>query len=460
MEHEATLLYYTEKDQSITYMIERETRKEIIKMIHREVVPATGCTEPVAVALTVAHAAEILPGKATSIRLDLSANILKNAMGVGIPGTGMIGLPIAVALGAVIAQPSKALTILDDFTDEDLAEAKAIISSKMIDINLKDGDVDKLYIEATLLDDEGHRAVAIIEHVHTALKYLSLDGKEVSRDAKVTSDNPSESAQAPSEDYSGRDVPLTFDMVYEFAMTMPIEEIDFILEAARLNKHAAEYSLRNEYGHGVGKMICGDLGKKYLGDSPYTRLLANTSAACDARMDGAPVAVMSNSGSGNQGITATLPVLTFAEDQGVSGEKKIRALLLSNLMVIYIKQKLGRLSALCGCVVASTGSACGITYLLGGTKEQIGYAVKNMVGNLTGMICDGAKPSCSLKVTSGASSAMLSSLLAMEHKVVTSSEGIVEEDIDKSIDNLTGIGRDAMTTTDSYILHIMTHKGK
>ena len=155
-----------------------------------------------------------------------------------------------------------------------------------------------------------------------------------------------------------------------------------------------------------------------------------------------------------------MPVLTFAEEEGVSDEKRIRALMLSNLMVIYIKQKLGRLSALCGCVVASTGSACGITYLMGGTKEQIGFAVKNMVGNLTGMICDGAKPSCSLKVTSGVSSAMLSSLLAMEHKVVTSNEGVVDDDIDKSIDNLTSIGRDAMTETDKEVLHIMTHKGK
>lgn len=440
-------------------MMNRQTQLDIIKMIHREVVPATGCTEPVAVALTVAYASGILPGKVTSVRLDLSANILKNAMGVGIPGTGMIGLPIAVALGAVVADPSKQLTILDDFSKVQFEEAKQLMDAKMIDINLKQGDVDKLYIEATLKDDRGHEAVAIIEHVHTALKSLTLDGKAVEQKEDVKKrDEDGACNCTPSENYGGPDVPLTFDMVYDFATEMPLDEIDFILEAARINKNAAEYSLRGEYGHAVGKMIKGELGKKFLGDTPYTHLLTYTSAACDARMDGAPVTVMSNSGSGNQGITATLPVLTFAEDQGVSEERKIRALMLSNLMVVYIKQKLGRLSALCGCVVASTGSACGITYLLGGTREQIGYSVKNMVGNLTGMICDGAKPSCSLKVTSGASSAMLSSLLAIEHKVVTSSEGVVDDDIDKSIDNLTSIGRDAMTVTDKYILHIMTHK--
>ena len=440
-------------------MMDRQTQLDIIKMVHREVVPATGCTEPVAVALTVAYASEILPGKATSIRLDLSANILKNAMGVGIPGTGMIGLPIAVALGSVVADPSKQLTILDDFSEEQFAEAKNILEDKIIDINLKAGDGDKLYVEATLKDAEGHQAVAIIERTHTSLKSLTLDGKPVEKKAETAETPDSACNCGAAEDFSGPDVALTFDMVYDFATQMPVEEIDFILEAARLNKNAAEFSLQGEYGHAVGKMIKGELGKKFLGDTPYTHLLTYTSAACDARMDGAPVTVMSNSGSGNQGITATLPVLTFAEDQGVSEEMKVRSLMLSNLMVVYIKQKLGRLSALCGCVVASTGSACGITYLLGGTREQIGYSVKNMVGNLTGMICDGAKPSCSLKVTSGASSAMLSSLLAIERKVVTSSEGVVDDDIDRSIDNLTSIGRDAMTATDKHILHIMTHKG-
>ena len=439
-------------------MMDRQTQLDIIKMIHREVIPATGCTEPVAVALTVAYASEILPGEVTSIRLDLSANILKNAMGVGIPGTGMIGLPIAVALGAVVAQPSKELTILDDFSDEQFESAKRIMDAKMIDINLKQGDVDKLYVEAALKDNQGHESVAVIEKTHTTLKSLTLDGKAVNRADSPSSSKDASCNCASPDQYAGPDVPLTFDMVYEFATQMPISEIDFILEAARLNKNAAEYSLQGEYGHAVGKMIKGELGKKFLGDTPYTHLLTYTSAACDARMDGAPVTVMSNSGSGNQGITATLPVLTFAEDQNVSEEQKIRSLMLSNLMVVYIKQKLGRLSALCGCVVASTGSACGITYLLGGTKEQIGYSVKNMVGNLTGMICDGAKPSCSLKVTSGASSAMLSSLLAIERKVVTSNEGVVDDDIDRSIDNLTSIGRDAMTATDKHILHIMTHK--
>lgn len=436
--------------------MERQTQLDIIKMIHREVLPATGCTEPVAVALTTAHAAKILKGDIASIRLLLSANVLKNAMGVGIPGTGMIGLPIAIALGAVIAEPEKELKVLDGFTQEQFAEAKRIMDENRIAIALKEGDVDKLYIEAIITDTDGNTSVAVIQKTHTSLHTLILNGKPVER---VTSNaSTHDEGSADTNQFDGPEVPLTFDMVYDFSTQMPVEEISFILEAARLNRNAAEYSLKGDYGHGIGRMIRGELGRKYLGDSTYTHLLTYTSAACDARMDGAPVMVMSNSGSGNQGITATLPVLSFAEDEGVSEEQKIRALMLSNLMVIYIKQKLGRLSALCGCVVASTGSASGITYLMGGSREQIGFAIKNMVGNLTGMICDGAKPSCSLKVTSGVSSAMLSSLLAMEHRVVTSNEGVVDDDIDRSIDNLTSIGRDAMTETDRHVLHIMTHK--
>lgn len=435
--------------------MDKELRQEIIQMIHREVLPATGCTEPVAVALTVAHASHVIKDEIKSIRLDLSANILKNAMGVGIPGTGMIGLPIAIALGAVIATPEKGLTILDNFTEEQFQKAKQIKAYNIIDIRLKEGDVDKLYIEATIEDVKGNIAVSIIEKNHTLLKSLTLNGQPITANSGDEHSDESDGSQCND---APEDVPLTFDLVYEFATTAPLDEISFILDAAKLNSEAAHYSFKGDYGHGVGKMIRSERGQKYLGNSVYTRLLSCTSAACDARMDGAPVSVMSNSGSGNQGITATLPVLSFAEDEGVTEEQKIRALMLSHLMVIYIKQKLGRLSALCGCVVASTGSATGLTYLMGGSKEQIGFAIKNMVGNLTGMICDGAKPSCSLKVTSGVSSAMLASLLAMDQRVVTSSEGVVDDDIDQSIDNLTSIGRDAMTETDKHVLHIMTHK--
>ena len=254
------------------------------------------------------------------------------------------------------------------------------------------------------------------------------------------------------------EVALTFSKVFDFATQTPVHDLEFMLESAKLNRRAAISSINGSYGHTVCKTVSGVNGKKYLGDSAFTHMLSMTAAACDARMDGAFIPVMSNSGSGNQGIAATLPVLSFADDIKCSQEQLIRALTLSHLMVIYIKQSLGRLSALCGCVVAATGASCGITYLMGGSKLQLSYAIKNMIGNITGMICDGAKPSCAMKISSGVSTAMLSALMAIENKVVTSSEGIIDDDVDKSIANLTAIGSIGMEGTDKLVLQIMTKK--
>ncbi|HRN16674.1 MAG TPA: L-serine ammonia-lyase, iron-sulfur-dependent, subunit alpha, partial [Xylanibacter oryzae] len=253
-------------------------------------------------------------------------------------------------------------------------------------------------------------------------------------------------------------VKLTLNKVYEFAKTEDIDNIRFILEAKRLNENAAAKGLEGNYGHELGKTMCSPLGKGIMGDSIFSKVLSDTSCACDARMAGAMIPVMSNSGSGNQGICTTMPVVVFAKENHNTEEELIRALILSNLTAIYIKQNLGALSALCGCVVASTGSSCGITYLMGGTYEQISYSVKNMIANLTGMICDGAKPSCALKLTTGVGTAVMSAMLAMQHKYVTSVEGIIDDDVDQSIRNLTQIGSKGMDETDKYVLEIMTHK--
>ena len=222
--------------------------------------------------------------------------------------------------------------------------------------------------------------------------------------------------------------------------------------------NAAREALKGNYGHNLGKTIDRPLSKGIFGNSIYSHIISRTASACDARMGGAMIPVMSNSGSGNQGICATNPVCVYAKENENTEEELIRALTLSHLTAIYIKQSLGTLSALCGCVVASIGSSCGITYLMGGDYERICYSVKNMIANLTGMICDGAKPACSLKITSGVSTALLSALLAMEGKCVSPSEGIVDDNVDKSIHNLTSIGADAMIKTDDMVLNIMTSK--
>lgn len=421
-------------------------KQRIIDLVKQEVVPAMGCTEPIAVALCVAKATEVLGKRPDKIQVLLSANILKNAMGVGIPGTGMIGLPIAIALGALIGKSDYWLEVLKDCTPEAVEAGKLFIGEKRIRISLKDNIDEKLYVEVCCEAGED-KSVAIIAGGHTSFIYIARNDDVLLNKQSVA--GREEEAEA---------LELNLRKVYDFAMTAPLDDIRFILEAARMNKVAAERSFEGDYGHGLGKILRGASKHKVLGDSIFSHILSYTSGACDARMAGAMIPVMSNSGSGNQGISATLPVLVYAEENGKSEEELIRALMLSHLTVIYIKQSLGRLSALCGCVVAATGSSCGITWLMGGTYEQVTYSVQNMIANLTGMICDGAKPSCALKVTTGVSTAVLSAIMAMENRCVTSVEGIIDEDVDQSIRNLTKIGSQGMNETDKLVLEIMTSK--
>ena len=418
-------------------MVNKETRERIIALVHQEVVPAIGCTEPMAVALCTAKATEQLGCRPEKIEALLSANILKNAMGVGIPGTGMIGLPIAIALGALIGKSDYQLEVLKDMMPEALEEGKKYIGENRIAIGLKEGECDKLYIEVTVTaGNKSEKAIIAGSHTH----FVSGDAS-YSRNAG-SDGNPDEIA-------------LNMRLVYDFATTAPLEEIRFIEEARKYNMNAAREALKGNYGHNLGKTIDRPLAKGIFGNSIFSHIISRTASACDARMGGALIPVMSNSGSGNQGICATNPVCVYAKENENTEEELLRGLMLSHLTAIYIKQSLGKLSALCGCVVASIGSSCGITYLMGGDYERVCYSVKNMIANLTGMICDGAKPSCSLKITSGVSTAMLSSLLAMEGKCVSSEEGIVDDSVDKCIRNLTSIGAEAMCKTDDMVLNIM-----
>lgn len=427
--------------------MEKGLREQIIKLIRREVVPAVGCTEPVAVALCVAKATETLGILPETIELFLSGNIIKNAMGVGIPGTGMIGLPIAVALGALVGKSEYQLEVLKDVTPEAVEQGRKFISEDRIKISLDDNAPSNLHIDVRAYG-EGHVARVVISGAHTNVILVEKDGDVLLE----------KSAQGRGDDAEAeKDPELNMRMVYDFAMTAPVEEISFILEAKSLNLAAAQYALKGEYGHCLGSTVL-HFGERFFGDTPVAHAITLTSAACDARMGGAMVPVMSNSGSGNQGITATMPVVSYAMDIEASEETSIRALVLSHLTSIYIKQSLGRLSALCGCVVASTGAASGLVYLMGGGYVQVCDAVKNMVANLTGMICDGAKPSCSMKISSGVSTAMMSAMLAMQGFAVTSAEGIISDDVDETIHNLTSIGRDSMQVTDKLVLKIMTCK--
>ena len=423
---------------------------DLVELLHQEVVPAIGCTEPIAVALCVAKATEQLQHEPTAIRVRLSKNIYKNALSVGIPNTGMTGLPIAIALGATIGHSDKQLEVLCDVCPKAVEYAKEYMERTPIDIETDPQAPDILYIRAEV-SDGFHAAHATIQGSHT---HFCEDEKTSAISTKRQETSPA----------------LTLRQVYDFAMAVDLAQVRWLLDGAEMNINAAKTSFDGDYGHGLGKLLqtqrkrkcmpaCRNLLPAIFGNTLFTKILSYTSGACDARMSGAMVPVMSNSGSGNQGISCSVPVYIYAKENNCTEEQMIRALALSNLTVIYIKQSLGRLSALCGCVVAATGSAAGITYLMGGTYTEITYAIKNMIANISGMICDGAKPGCALKVTSGVSTAILSASLAMQHSYADATEGIVEDDIDRTIHNLTRIGREGMTQTDDLILDIMLHKG-
>lgn len=427
-------------------MLDKAERLRIIDLVKSEVIPAVGCTEPIAVALCVAKATETLGCVPEQIDVQLSANILKNAMGVGIPGTGMVGLPIAIALGALIGKSEYRLEVLKDVTADAVNRGKDYIAQNRISIGLKPGIEDKLYIEVRTKAG-ADESLAVIRNDHTHFVLVKRNNETLLSETV---------ADCKDEDVD--DSWLNMRKVYDFATTAPLEEIDFINEARVLNEHAANESLKGTYGHQLGKTLSRPIGRGIMGESIFSHILSVTACACDARMAGAIIPVMSNSGSGNQGICATLPVVVFAKENHNTDEELTRALMLSHLTAIYIKQSLGKLSALCGCVVASTGSSCGITYLMGGGYDKVTFAVKNMVANLTGMICDGAKPSCALKLASGVSTAVLSAMLAIQNECVASVEGIIDDSVDRSIHNLTKIGKDAMCETDRCVLDIMTSK--
>lgn len=421
------------------------TRRQLIDLIKREVVLATGCTEPVAVALCATKAREVLGREPEKVELFLSKNVYKNAMGVGIPGTGMIGLPIAVAIGIVAGDSDRQLEVLN--VDEyEVLKAKRWLERHTDDVSIGVKVIcDKLYIECVCKAGED-TARAIISGRHTNFTLVEKNGV---KNHSLTQDADS---MPCGEDEEGC-CKLSVEKVLEFATTSPIDELRFIQDTVRYNAAAAEEGKKG-YGLCVGKIL---MEANRSGDTVHT-VVSNTVAASDARMDGCTMPVYSNSGSGNQGICCTLPVYEYAKITGIDEERMIRALIISHLMSIYVKQGIGRLSALCGIVNASIGVASAITYLQGGGYEQVCYAVKNLINTIAGMVCDGAKPSCALKMSTGLYSAFVSAELACHDKVVDATDGLSERDVDCSISNLGRLGHDGMNETDDVVLDIMTHK--
>ena len=484
--------------------MELQRELEIIELIKKEVKPALGCTEPIAVSLAVARSCEALReigAEVGSLVVEVSANILKNGMGVGIPGTGMVGSHIASALAVTCGKSAYGLEVLKDLSDEAISAAKAMVDAGKVKVVLADTPL-KLYIKAWAYSEgpcgwepevagSGAGAVSLPAHSvyteiannHDSIVSVVRDGVSLMGECTCGASSTKEctcgapavaagsactsaggagsvaggNSQAPAEKTT-LDYKLSVKEILQFAQEASFANIEFILDSVKLNKALAEAGLRDDYGLKVGKTILAREHSSVFGSSIMTYAMAATAAASDARMAGCTLPAMSNSGSGNQGITVTMPVIAVAEKMGVSQEQLARALVLSHLIAIHIKGYLGKLSALCGCVIASTGSSCGIVYLNGGTYEQVCAAIKNMVGNITGMVCDGAKVGCALKVASGVSSSIQAAVLALDNICISSNDGIIEDCIEKTICNLGRIGAEGMQTTDKMILDIMVCK--
>ena len=445
-----------------------DRQAELIELIHKEVKPALGCTEPIAVALAVAKAVDIISENCSHcgdcplwrqtadfrITVEVSGNILKNGMGVGIPGTGMVGLPIAAALGAVCGDPDLGLEVLHGVSESAVTRAKELVDAKRVTISV--ADIDRLlYVKATV--SMGHGLEASAEVNPHAYAVIEDDHDKIVETSFADRILMSSESGAAAKDRTTLDYGLTVREIFNFAQTADYKDIAFILEDRTLNLALAKEGLEGDYGLRVGKAIR-ENQLEVFGDDLMSYAMGLTAAASDARMAGCTLPAMSNSGSGNQGITVSVPIIAYALKYGIGDEPLARALVLSNLVAIHIKGYLGKLSALCGCVVASTGSACGIVYLQGGTYEQVCAAIKNMVGNITGMVCDGAKVGCAMKVASGVSSAVQSAVLALRGTCIPSTDGIIEDDIEKTIRNLGAIGSVGMQATDRMILDIMLCK--
>lgn len=421
------------------------SNQEIINLLKQEVVPALGCTEPIAVALACAKAREVLGEIPDKVEIFVSGNILKNSMAVGVPGTGMKGLPIAAALGMMGGDSSLDLEVISRVTPEQMDAAKQMVATKVCHIHLKE-DTDPLYIECHC-HKEDNRALVVINHKHTNIIKIQYNDD-------VQLDIIEHLEGEEKERLEG----LTMQRIWDFTSTAPLEDLEFIWEGVIINKGIVKEGLSKPYGMQVGRKMQKNIDLGIFGDDIKNRAIVLTCAGADARMDGCTLPVMTNSGSGNQGITTFMPVIAVAEKLNKSHEETVRALILSNLISIHIKSYLGRLSALCGVVVASTGSACGSAYLLSANYGQIVATTKNMIGGITGMICDGAKVGCSLKISAGVSAGIQAAMLAIDGIEISSMDGIIEDDIEETIKNFGKIGSVGMLETDKLILHQMSCK--
>ncbi|MDR2264325.1 MAG: serine dehydratase subunit alpha family protein [Enterobacter asburiae] len=420
-----------------------------IRAVQEEVKPALGCTEPVSLALACAIAAEQLPREVTQIDAWVSPNLMKNGLGVTVPGTGMVGLPIAAALGAIGGNAQAGLEVLKDATSEALTRAKAMLDAGKVRVRLQESCDEILYSRACVYAGDVAATVTIAGG-HTRVVEVVCQGET----RFTLDDSQSLTSGDPLEILSN----ATLSQILEFVEQVPFDAIRFILEAGHLNDALSREGLSGKWGLHIGATLNKQRARGWMAQDLGSDIVIRTSAASDARMGGATLPAMSNSGSGNQGITATMPVVVVAEHVQADDERLARALMLSHLSAIYIHYQLPRLSALCAATTAAMGAAAGMAWLMDGRYQTIAMAISSMIGDVSGMICDGASNSCAMKVSTSVGSAWKAVMMALDDSAVTGNEGIVAHDVEQSIANLCSLACRSMQATDRQIIEIMASK--
>ena len=418
--------------------MEQRIRRNMICVLKGELVKALGCTEPIAIAYVSAKAREILGKMPEKIVIGCSGNIIKNAKSVVVPMTGSLkGIEAAAVTGAVGGHSNKELEVLTDVTEQELETVRKLLDEKMCTVKCLD-TTEKLHIIETVYAGEDVVQVELIRN-HLGIIKITKNGKV------LFEDKPQE--EKDEIDYTC----LNVKNILDFANTISVEEVQGLIEEQiRCNTEISQKGLNEKYGANIGKMLLA-----HYGDDVKVRAKAKAAAGSDARMSGCELPVVVNSGSGNQGMTVSLPVIEYAEYLKADHEKLIRALILSNLIAIYQKYRIGRLSAYCGAVSAAAGAGAGITYLYGGDEKQISDTIVNTLANVSGIICDGASASCAAKIASSVDAAIMGRILAREKTVFETGDGIVKDNLQKTIDGVVELARDGMKETDEVILHIM-----
>ncbi|MCK5684642.1 serine dehydratase subunit alpha family protein [bacterium] len=426
---------------------DKQTVDKIISILNEEMVPAEGCTEPIAIAYVAAKARELLGKTPDKVKIYVSGNIIKNVKSVVVPNSGgMIGIEVSAAMGIVAGKVQKGLMVISQVNDADMVKVREFLNSCQIEVIHEKNDI-KLYVRIELIC-KNENVIVEIKHLHTNITSIVKNGKEIIN-------RPCSDADFNSP-LTDRNI-LSIELIYNLAKTIDLELIKPLFKKVIcMNTTIAEEGLRESYGVNIGSCIVKNIDLGVYGDDRRNRCASYAAAGSDARMSGCPLPVMTTSGSGNQGMTASLPIIKFCQLKEIGEEQMIRALFISHLSTIHIKTNVGRLSAYCGAMCASAGVSGALTFLIGGNFQAVASAIINTLGNISGVICDGAKASCAMKIATGVYAAFDSATLAHYHKVLHGGEGIVGSDVEETIMNIGELAKTGMQTTDEVILEIMT----